>query len=819
MANTQQRIEFQETNSAFGNRIREFDLVNMGFKHIQQFMMSAFDLYEEKITESVRQYNMIKTLSYFIVELERAFENPTNSQYDPIFEKRTVYITTLAREIDYSTDIEDHFQSDIVNYSIRKIDEVMIEGSGFTVSRIDRLRVQIFKYEPLNGAGDWFNIPLPRHLKNKKAVLSLKNTHDECFKWSILAALHHREVPVKKANDAASYVRWTNELNFDGINFPVQLKQIEQFMQQNVGLAVNVYYFDELKKRVCPLSLAMKPVEYKYVHLLLLRAPKPMQRGQEVFDVDNDSHYCCIKNLNSLVGSQLTKHEHKVSICDRCLVHFSSQEKLEKHKSLCANVNDCAIEMPRTEMKDARETFKNHKNELKIPFIVYADTETLMKAPETEVFSSDCATTAHNQHEVHSIGYYFKSDVDELSSYYASNRSVNCLNWFMDELTDIAMNLFEFLEDKKPMKPLTPEEEKTFLNATICHICKKQLNNVAIVDGDNDNESKQCVRVRDHCHLTGRYRGAAHQACNLNYQISRSIPVVMHNLSGYDSHLLIKKLATSKDIPGDITIIPHNSEKYIAFIKKMDNVGCPFSFRRYSMQVNFKFIDSLRFMSASLDHLAALVPAAKKSILKAECIKSGHCTDEMFTLLNRKGVFPYEYIDSYEKLREPALPAKEHFFSMLTQSSISDADYTHAQNVWNVFNLRTLGEYSDLYLKTDVLLLADVFENFRATCHAAYSLDPAHYFGAPGLSFDAMLKYTGVSIDLFTDVDMLMFAEQGIRGGICQVNKRYVKANNKYMDDEYDRTKESTYLMYLDGKQISLCDIFNMHSISHVINE
>lgn len=205
-------------------------------------------------------------------------------------------------------------------------------------------------------------------------------------------------------------------------------------------------------------------------------------------------------------------------------------------------------------------------------------------------------------------------------------------------------------------------------------------------------------------------------------------------------------------------------------------------------------------MSASLDYLASLIPQEKKYILKSECEKSNYSSTDMFTLLNRKGVFPYEFVDNFEKLEETTLPQKESFYSTLTDSNASEMDYIHAKNVWTTFRIRTLGEYSDLYLKTDVLLLADVFENFRKTCHVTYSLDPAQYFGAPGLSFDAMLKYTGVSIELLTDVDMLMFVERGIRGGVSQVNKRYVRANNIYMEEEFIPAKETSYLMYLDGK-------------------
>lgn len=175
----------------------------------------------------------------------------------------------------------------------------------------------------------------------------------------------------------------------------------------------------------------------------------------------------------------------------------------------------------------------------------------------------------------------------------------------------------------------------------------------------------------------------------------------------------------------------------------------------------------------------------------------------MFGLLNRKGVFPYEHIVSYENLDETSLPPMDCFSSKLTGNDISTVDYNHARNVWQKFAIKTLGEYSDLYLKTDILLLADVFENFRNTCFATYALDPAHYYGAPGLSFDAMLKYTGVEIELFTDIDMLMFVESGIRGGVSQINKRYVKANNQYMDGcEQDDKKDPSYILYLDGKFI-----------------
>lgn len=781
------RVELQVANSAFGRRIRQFELVNHGYKHTEDFLHNSFTYYEPQINEAVLDFDMIKTVSYFSAEFERSVEKV--GQSDPILEKRDIHIPTVMRSIYVNTDIPEHFQSDIVDHVMRKIDEVMVEGSGFTLSRIIRLSVQIFQYEPLRGSGF---IELPKVLKNKRAIINLKNTDDECFKWSILAALHYDEVRAKnknKANDAKSYSRWMDELNFNGIDFPVRLNQIKKFMHQNQQIAVNVYYFDSDKKRVCPLFLTSNGDGKQFVHLLLLTSATNENVRD---DCILNRHYCWIKNLNSLVGAQLNNHQHKVSICSQCLIHFNSEEKLEKHSELCyenRNTGNCAIEMPSEEEKYV--TFKNFRSQLKVPFIIYADTEALLKPPEKPIFSVNCSTAALQEHEIHSIGYYFKHESNESSSRYASFRGKNCLDWFMNELREIANEAFDFLADRLPMNVLSKEEEKAFYKATFCHICKKDF-------------KESDIPVRDHCHLTGDYRGAAHQSCNLNYQISRTIPVVMHNLSGYDLHLLIRKLGDKDHLPGDIKIIPRNSEKYISVIKSLPNYD-----KNYVTQIKFKFIDSLRFMSESLDKLAKLVTPDKKRILKSECIKLGY-SDEMFSLLIRKCEFPYEYVDSFEKLEVTTMPTKDRFYSSLTDSNISDENYCHAQKVWTTFGICTLGEYSDLYLKIDVLLLADVFENFRNTCLATYSLDPAHYFGAPGLSFDAMLKYTNVSIELFTDADMLLFAEHGIRGGVSQINKRYVKANNIYMGEDYDQSKETSYLMYLDGKNMKYECISNI---------
>ncbi|KAJ8949457.1 hypothetical protein NQ318_007558 [Aromia moschata] len=309
-------------------------------------------------------------------------------------------------------------------------------------------------------------------------------------------------------------------------------------------------------------------------------------------------------------------------------------------------------------------------------------------------------------------------------------------------------------------------QQREFEISTNCHICEKPF--------EVDDK-----KIRDHCHLTGKYRGPAHSSCNLNYKNSFTVPVVFHNLTGYDSHLLIKDLAKSKF--SSIRLLPINKEKYISFTKSVSD-----------SQIKFRFIDSFRFMAASLDTLSSYLRKDELINLQKEFI-----INENLNLLTRKGVFPYDYVDSLEKLSETKLPDKEQFYNKLNGSNITAEDYEHAKTVWNAFKIQNLGEYSDLYLKTDVILLADVFENFRQKCLNIYQLDAAYYYTLPGFTWDCMLKYTKIELEFLQDVDMLLFIERGIRGGVSQCCNRYAKANNKFMSS-YNPKEPSKYLMYFD---------------------
>ncbi|XP_075163030.1 uncharacterized protein LOC142235654 [Haematobia irritans] len=295
----------------------------------------------------------------------------------------------------------------------------------------------------------------------------------------------------------------------------------------------------------------------------------------------------------------------------------------------------------------------------------------------------------------------------------------------------------------KVMDRLTPLEVKQHLKARVCHICDKQIS------GQNNH------KVRDHCHLTGKYRGPVHNDCNLQCQIAKFIPVFFHNFSMYDSHLFIKNLA---DYEGTTSVIAQNKETYISMSHTLP-MG-----EKWLLEL--RFLDSFRFMAASLDTLARNLE--DDALLNVKEHFPNH-----FALMKRKGVFCYDYLSSFSKLDDDKLPPIEDFFNTLCDTPCSEDDYTHAQNVWSTMGCETLKDYMELYLITDVLLLTDVFENFRKLCMDIYKLDPCHYFTAPGLSWEAMLKCIANKVDLhlLLDEEMHKFCMRGIRGGIVQCSK------------------------------------------------
>ena len=415
---------------------------------------------------------------------------------------------------------------------------------------------------------------------------------------------------------------------------------------------------------------------------------------------------------------------------------------------------------------------------MRVPFVVYADFECFTESISTVAPSVEKSyTNKYQSHKPSGFCFLVKAMDDNLFKpklvrYTAKRAGDDISQIFVDSLEHAIKDIYGKHKFVKKVK-ISKEEMKSYNAAVDCHICESSL------DGD---------KVLDHCHLTGNYRGAAHNKCNINYKVPNFYPVIFHNLSGYDAHLFIKNLGVTE---GDIKCIPNNEEKYISFTKEIvvDIIG------DRKIKRSIRFIDSLRFMSSSLGNLV-------NNLEKKDCNNMKYFYEgEQLDLLLRKGVYPYDYMNSIKKLKDKKLPPIGDFYSKLNDTNISTEEYEHAKTVWNAFGIRDMREYHDLYLKSDVILLADVFENFRDVCMNNYKLDPCWYYTSPGLAWDACLKKTKVELELLSDIDMVNMVEEGIRGGVSMISTRYGEANNKYMEN-YDKSKPSKYIQYLDANNL-----------------
>ena len=653
----------------------------------------------------------------------------------------------------------------VIRTILDKIRIYQHNGSGWYFKEVVHFEIHTVNFNPMRGSS---YIPLPDWISRKKAIINIRNTDDKCFLWCVLRYLN----PKPKNDDRFTVLKQNeNTLNTKGIKFPMKVKDITKFEALNPSIpGINVFSVNENKK-FYPLRMAKRNPQ-ETIDLFL-------------YEEDGKSHYSLIKHFSRLFRSQITSRTNgQIFICKKCFTYHSKEELFQKHIQYCSSNETVAVKMP---PRNTMLNFKHYYKQLPIPFVVYADFECFTKPMNTCCPNpEDSYTYNYQKHEPSGFCFYIKGIVPGITfepiTYTKTNNDDNVPEIFVSKLAKVTHKLYnDFYRRPKPLK-LTKQEQISFDKAETCHICKSPL----LID-------KLYDKVRDHCHFTGQYRGAAHNSCNLKCRKPMILPVVFHNLQGYDAHLFIKQLSS---IPGELNCIPSTEEKYISFSKKIkvDEYKSKLTGETVSLYFEIRFIDSFKFLQTSLANLVGNLQP-----------DDFHNTKEIFkeneNLLIRKGVYPYDYVSSIEKLAETQLPPKEKFYSKLNDEDITDEDYQHAIKVWNTFQCKTIKDYHDLYLKFDVSLLADVFENFRKTCLKHYKLDPAHYFTSPGLAWDACLKETGQELQLLHDYDMLMMFEKGIRGGISHISKRYAEANNKYMKD-YNHNKPPTFIQYLDANNL-----------------
>ena len=477
------------------------------------------------------------------------------------------YFQTNIERIMEGTDLVEMYER-MTKECLEKIEKYQNKGSGWQFEEVVSFDVNVDPYKPLRGSSYF---PLPAKLAAKKAIINVQNKKDnECFKWAVTSAVYPREKNPQRLNGEMR--KNSERLNWKGIDFPTPLTQITRFEKQN-PYSINVYGYT--RTSVYPLRISKHENE-QCINLILLSN-------------NENQHYCWIKNMSALVASQTDKHKGKKHVCKYCCNSFPKEESLQKHEEYCSKQKAVRVEMPK---KGTMLSFKNFNRKMRVPFVVYADFEAFTESILTcSPDDSSSYTKQYQKHKPCSFSYYIKCFNDELfkpvfRQYTMEEEDENVGKIFVENLESDVQEIYRRFKFKENMR-ITRKEEQDFKKATVCHICKTSF----LFD-----------KVRDHCHLTGKYRGAAHNQCNLNYKLPKFYPVIFHNLSGYDTHIFIKDVAETKR---DINCIAKTEEDYISFTKTITVDTFVKEGKEILVKRDIRFLDSFRFMQSSLSELVS----------------------------------------------------------------------------------------------------------------------------------------------------------------------------------------------------------------------
>ena len=409
-------------------------------------------------------------------------------------------------------------------------------------------------------------LPLPDWLARKKAIVNPHNDNEECFKWSVITV---EKVGMKDPHRVSNLRKFTDNYDWSGLEFPVSIKDMGKFETRN-NISVNV--------------LAVEGRDI-YIH----RKGRSMM-GREInllmVSEDGINHCTVIKSLSRLLKSSNTKHKCKQHFCMNCLQGFTQESSRDQHQVYCEDNESVRVEMPK---QGSTVEFKDGQNQFKVPFTMYADFESILEPmdPVEPGSPNQPYTNEVNQHTPSGWCVYRKFAYGDVDNPLRIYRGKDCIKTFCNYIKGETHRLYHMFPEL-PMDPLTKKQWNKYKRSTKCHICYKPF-------------TLRDTMIRDHCHYTGLYRGPAHSLCSLRYKIPFYIPVVFHNLSGYDAHLFIRELGGHTS---DMEVIAKNKEDYIRFSikvpveKYIDKNG-----EEKDKLIELRFIDSFKFMSSSLDSL------------------------------------------------------------------------------------------------------------------------------------------------------------------------------------------------------------------------
>ena len=622
-------------------------------------------------------------------------------------------------------------QSDIDNINItfpleRQIQQQEMKDSGWRFDKLYSMTIYFYKTNEMNGS-NYIKIPL-----RSNAILNIENNDKYCFLWSILAYLH--PCNNNHPNRVSNYRQYFDELNIQDFDFTNGFKcsDIHKFNEIN-NLSVNIF----------EINFYQDQNQWKY-KLIPIEISK--NNSDRVIDLAiYKNHYVLIKKLAVFLGDH-----NKKFICRRCLSSYTSENMLMKHNQKCGDDNITTIKTSNESHLHWKKHF--HKNQLY--FRIYADFEADNEKDDSVVGNK--TVNIYKQNPVLN-GYHIISELENVlkSDYYKSPLGYNNVDWFVDEVIKLENKMAFYFKNTNKDIIMTDNDNEDFENDNICRFCEK------IIESD---------KVRDHCHLTGSYRGSAHNTCNINVTQKQSnfIPFIFHNFSNYDCHMFFKKLVDKKNDKVKFDIIPRTNEEYISV-----TYGC------------IRFIDSYRFLSSGLDSLVKNVDENDFKILKKEF-------PDKWPYLNKKLAYPYEYFNSIDDYKKPVhnLENKD-FFSKVKNKCPDDKEIDRTREIIKKFNIKNGKELTELYLKSDVILLADVFEKFIKISVEEYGINPLYCVSLPSYTWQCGLKHTDINLQTLQDKDMILLLENNILGGISSV-----------MGDRYIKSDDNKKILYIDANNL-----------------
>ena len=653
-------------------------------------------------------------------------------------------------------------------------------GSNWVIRKIVKVGFVFTRHEDMCRIAGHSYIATPPALANsKKGIVNPRNTQDNlCFLYALLAVIKYDEVDSNRER-VSNYVKYLDELVYDEAIMPMKLANVSKFERQNPRYRINVMRYrndvsdddddvDGSDHNNVDDANVDDDVIYKNPHVdLVYRSRNNDTTSTTVVNLlllENETgfHYVGVTNLNNLLNSHVTRI--RSHWCEACLHGFSRQSTLEKHRVLCENsfIGSTVYTMPSKEKLCLK--FADLHKTVSPAYVVYADFESLL-------IPNNNTNDDQRRPQIHlpaAAGYLITSAVPELKSplptIYRDFYGPTCIIDFLKSLEEQAKMVYDWYGEfgTQDMSPLTAEEMQEYDESTHCYLCQNEF-----IDNNNN-------KVRDHDHFTGEFIAAACNDCNLARRHSVKspfLPVVFHNLRGYDMHHIIKH-AIDQFPSWSLSCIPQSSEKFLSLMAYIKG------------HTSLRFIDSLQFVNAPLKRLVNNLDKVNDLML------TNHISQLPDYVCNSKGIYPYSYAKSFADLEQVLddLPPIDAFYDVLSeQVNVSKDEHEVASRIWRDLGCATLKDYMMIYLKLDVFLLADVFETFRFTVKAEDDgLDPLHFFSIPGLSWSSALKTMSRPLQLLDDATMYQFFESGIRGGMTFVNKHRVTAN------------DNTNILYID---------------------